>query len=119
VQIYNSTFYRNAVGIGIYALNSSARAVAIRGNIFEGLAADIRAHIAANGNAHYISINRNDFINDKPTAGYAKYIYFAGANTGGVTCNFFATATLVTATLMTLGGLLEAGSMCAKGFLTS
>lgn len=107
VQVYNCIFYRNVVGVGIYALNSSARSVAIRNCVFEGKAADVNNHILSNGTADYITIADNIFQDAIPTKGSNDYyIYISGgASTGIVANNVFGTTTATASTLCTLNGL--------------
>jgi len=115
-------FERCAVAIGLYSGISNPAAVHIRGNTFNQPAADNKGDIVSAATAcHRIMIEDNTFNHDTPSAGGTnKFLYFPGsANTGSIIGNKFGTATLVTATLMTLGGLVESGSICGKGFLTS
>ena len=106
----------------MYALNSSTRAVDIQGNTFEGVAGDIRAHIAANGTAAYVKIAHNYFLDDKPSVGYAKYIDMSAGggitSTGGIFDNYFGTASTTTTTIITANGLKEAGNYAEGQLIT-
>jgi hypothetical protein len=125
--VYRNLFDRCSIGVSLTAASSDPYSFSIENNDFIGVPGSIRADIAslsgsAEGNTKIV-ISHNVFGHDTPTLGYAKYIYIqdsgGGTSTGIVAGNYFGTATLVTATLMTLRGLVESGSMCAKGFLTS
>lgn len=119
VMIFDNTFYRNATGIGLYANHSSCRAVQIVNNTFEGLVADVGAHINSNGTLAYCKIAHNYFIDDKPTDSPAKYIFVEGSgSTGGIFDNYFGTASTTTTTLITAGGLKEAGNYAEGQLIT-
>ena len=66
-----------------------------------------------------INIHDCNFTHAIPTGGENRYIKANAASTGIVANCSFATATLVTGTIMTLNGIIESGSTCALGFLTS
>lgn len=119
--ITNNHFERCGCGIGLTSILSNPAGVSIVGNTFNQVTASNYGDIVSGATAcNRIKISDNIFEQADPTVGTTVYIYMAGsANTGIVSNNYFGTATLVTATIMTLGGLLEAGSKCAKGFLTS
>ena len=116
--VLDNTFHKGA-GITISSNEQVPDGIEVGRNRFVALTAgsvDCGMYVLA---ADAINVHDNIFAHDKPTAGTAKYIYFHTASTGVVANNFFGTATLVTATLMTLNGVLESGSQCSLGFLTS
>jgi len=119
--ITENHFERCGVAIGLTSLLANPAGVQIIGNTFNQVTAANYGDIVSGATAcNRISIRDNFFEQADPTLGTTVYIYMTGSsNTGMVANNYFGTATLVTATIMTLGGLVEAGSKCAKGFLTS
>ncbi len=121
--VANNYFDRCNVGVGIYSVVSDPVGTEIANNEFFGVGGGSSygdVVINASGGCLRTIIRDNIFGHPIPSAGYAKYIYSAGGtSTGIVANNFFGTATLVTATLMTLNGEVESGSVVHKGFLTS
>jgi len=120
--ISDSHFERCNVAIGISSSVSNPCAVRISGNTFNQPAASNYGDIVSAATAvNRILIDNNMFNHDIPSksGGKARYLWFSGSNTGSVINNYFGTGTLVTATIMTLASLVESGSICAKGFLTS
>ena len=107
-MVYNSVFYRNRVGIGLHADTSSVRCVTIRGNIFQGLAADVDAHIVTGGNCAYITIVDNHFIDPRPTKGSRDFYIDMGvgaACSGIIANNTFGTTDTTASTLCHLNSL--------------
>lgn len=118
--VTNCHFERCGVGIGLTSSISNPAGVKIIGNTFNQITGANYGDIVSAATAcNRIQISDNVFEQAIPTLGTTVYIYFPGTNTGIASNNYFGTATLVTATLMTLGGIVESGSKCALGFLTS
>ena len=114
-------FERCGVGIGFTSSISNPAACVIEGCTFNQVTGANYGDIVSAATAlNRLRIHRCIFEQADPTLGTTVYIYMNGSsNTGIVSDCYFGTATLVTATIMTLGGLVESGSKCAKGFLTS
>lgn len=116
-------FDRCSVGIGFGSGLSNPVGCRITENIFEQIAADNYGDIVSAASAVLrCDIDHNNFNHAIPSnaGGKGDYIWFQGSSTGAVTANYFATATLVTATIMTLSGLLDGGgNWTNRGWLTS
>lgn len=127
VYVGRNWFDRCTIGVSINPTSADPYGICIENNEFNYETATCRADImslsgSAQGNTRLI-IRQNVFSHEIPNVSPARYIYIqdsgGGTSTGVVAGNYFGTATLVTATIMTLRGLLDSGNMCAKGFLTS
>jgi len=120
-SILKCHFERCGVGIGFTSTLANPAACVIEECTFNQVTGANYGDIVSAATAvNRLRIHNNIFEQADPTLGTTVYIYMNGSsNTGIVSNNYFGTATLVTATIMTLGGLVEAGSKCAKGFLTS
>jgi len=119
-NIQECHFERCAVGIGISSSLSNPVGFHIIGNTFnQPLATNYGDIVSAATLVERVKIADNHFLHDTPTAGKARYIWFQGTCTGSSENNYFGTATLVTATIVTLSGILDSGSKCSLGFLTS
>jgi len=115
-------FERCNLAIGITSILSNPKGVHIVGNTFNQAIASNYGDIVSGATlVERILIAENYFLHEIPThaGGKADYIWFQGTCTGSVANNYFGTATLVTGTIMTLSGIIESGSRCALGFLTS
>jgi len=118
-SVIGCTFHKGA-GIAIYSSEQEPDGIEIGWNQFlTETAAEVSSDIYIYGGVDMINIHDNYFSHADPTGGENVYIYVHTASTGIVANNYFGTGTLVTASIMTLNGLVESGSKCAKGFLTS
>ncbi len=120
--IENNLFDRCSRAIGISSSISEPCGVRITGNTFANIAADNYGDISSTGGTVRILIDNNIFQCAIPSnaGGSGDYINFGAASTGAVTHNFFATATLVTATIWTLNGVLDGGgNWTNRGWMTS
>ena len=119
--VKNCYFDRCSVGVGFSSTYAVPVGCRITNNIFECVTGSNYGDIVVQGTAVYrINIDWNNFNHAIPGLGAARYIFAQGSSTGSVSNNVFATATVVTATIVTLSGILDGGgNMTNRGWLTS